>query len=283
MSVGEGLEGKWSVGDEVFGMAFRVTGNGTFSEYVTVAATDPIARKPREWSFEQAAAVPLVVLTAFAVLEWLPKEDRRNGNGNGKRRVVVAGASGGTGMWCVQLAKKLFDCHVTAVCSGKNGDFVRRMGADEVVDYTSHDVAQTLLKSVEKDGKYDLYIDCVGGAEIFEHWTFLLHSYGAYVTIVGDKTSRTTVGGAMTYLTSPTQVFRYLLGFIRGPRYAVIEFKEKSEWLQKVATLAEEQEVEVVVQEVIKDVLKEGSDAWRRVFTLMEEGRVKGKIVVGID
>jgi len=56
-----------------------------------------MARKPSCWSFEEAASVPLVVLTAFACLDWLPRK-----SGDGERRVVVAGASGGTGMWCVQ-------------------------------------------------------------------------------------------------------------------------------------------------------------------------------------
>lgn len=72
-------------------------GAGTFSEFVVVGADSAISRKPRNWSHVQAASVPLVVLTAFACLAWLP-----GGDGMERRRVVVAGASGGTGMWCVQ-------------------------------------------------------------------------------------------------------------------------------------------------------------------------------------
>ena len=73
-------------------------------------------------------------------------------------------------MWCVQLAKKLYDCYVIGVCSGRNADFVRKMGADEIVDYTQQDVAKTLLDARPSGRKYDLYVDCVGGVEMFNHW-----------------------------------------------------------------------------------------------------------------
>lgn len=75
-------------------------------------------------------------------------------------------------MWCVQLAKKLYNCHVTGICSGKNAEFVRELGADEVVDYRKEDVVGRLLEGRPDGGKgkYDLYVDCVGGTEIFEHW-----------------------------------------------------------------------------------------------------------------
>lgn len=111
----------------------------------------------------------------------------------------------------------------------------------------------------------------------------LLHKKGAYITIVGDKTSRTAMGGPLTYFTYPSQVLRYLKGWLFGPRYANVLLYQQSELLEKVVKLAEKCEVEVVVQEVIKDVLKEGSDSWKRVWALMEEGRVRGKIVVAIN
>lgn len=199
------------------------------------------------------------------------------------------------------MAKKVYGCHVTGICSGKNGDFVRGMGADEVLDYTAVDVAGALLEEVKREGMFDLYIDCVGGVGMFEHWvsvdlllpvvllfaelskTSLLHSRGAYVTIVGDKTTRSSMGGPLTYLTWPSQVFRFLRGQILGPRYANIQFQERSEWLEEVKALAEDGKVEVEVQEVVPGILDDGSEAWRKVFDLMEEGRVRGKIVVNIS
>ncbi|KAF2660708.1 NAD(P)-binding protein [Lophiostoma macrostomum CBS 122681] len=282
VAVGEQLKGKWEVGVDVFGLFSRPTGDGTFSQYIKVAPTDPIARKPSCWTHAEAAAVPLVVLTAFACLDWLPTEDVESG----ERRVVVSGASGGVGIWCVQLAKKLYNCHVTGICSGKNAQFVRRMGADHVIDYTTQDVARTLLDDRPGSNgsrKYDLYIDCVGGVEMFNHWYDLLHKAGAYVTIVGDKTSRASMGGPLTYFTHPAQVLRYVRGWLFGPRYANVLLYSRSDLLEQVVELAEKENVKVVVQEVVKGILDEKSEAWRRVFALMEEGRVRGKIVVDIE
>jgi NADPH:quinone reductase-like Zn-dependent oxidoreductase len=159
--------GKWRVGDEVYGLCNRPTGEGTFTQYLCVKPGEPIARKPASISHQEAAAIPLVVLTAFAILDWLPAESQ---SPNQRRRVVVSGASGGVGIWVVQLAKKLYDCHVIGICSGRNADFVRGLGADEVIDYAQQDVARTLLEGRPGGKKYDLYADCVGGTEMFNHW-----------------------------------------------------------------------------------------------------------------
>ena len=97
---------RWKVGDRVFGLCNRPAGEGTFAQYVIVKPGDPVAKMPRAWGFEQAASVPLVVLTAFACLDWLPVESK-SPNGR-ERRVVVGGASGGVGMWVVQLSKKVY-------------------------------------------------------------------------------------------------------------------------------------------------------------------------------
>ncbi|KAF2641329.1 GroES-like protein [Massarina eburnea CBS 473.64] len=281
VAVGDAVRGKWHVGDEVFGLFSRPTGDGTFSEYVRVVpGRDPIARKPKVWSWQEAAAVPLVVLTAFACLDWLPKMREKEK----ESRVVVSGASGGTGMWCVQLAKELYNCHVTGVCSARNAEFVKRIGADEVIDYTTQDVAKTLLASRPKGRKYDLYIDCVGGVEMFNHWHEILHKNGSYVTIVGDKTSRTAMGGPITYFTYPLQVLRFLRGYVSGPRYANVLFYAQTPLLEQVAQLGEEGKVEVVVQEIVKGVLEEGrsEEAWAKLQGVMEEGRVRGKVIVEI-
>ena len=274
---------RWEVGDRVFGLCNRPTGEGTFTEFLKIApASEPVAKMPRSWGFEEAAAVPLVVLTAFSCLDWLP-EVGKSLNGE-KRRVVVSGASGGVGMWCVQLAKKKFGCHVTGICSGRNADFVKSLGADEVIDYSKQDVAQTLLDSRPDGKKYDLYVDCVGGTEMFAHWHDLLHRDGAYITIVGDKTSRTAMGGPLTYFTYPSQVWRHVYGYLFGPRYANVLLYQKSELLEQVAKLADEQGVQVVVQDVVKGILSEGAhrDAWDKIKSYMVEGRVRGKVVVSI-
>lgn len=70
----------------------------------------------------------------------------------------------------MQLAKKLYNCHVVGVCSGRNAEFVRSMGADEVLDYTREDVPRRLVEGMPGGRKYDLYVDCVGGVGMFKHW-----------------------------------------------------------------------------------------------------------------
>jgi threonine dehydrogenase-like Zn-dependent dehydrogenase len=68
------------------------------------------------------------------------------------------------------VAKKVYNCHVVAICSGRNADFVRQLGADEVVDYTKNDVPKALLNRRPEGRGFDLYIDCVGGTEMFGVW-----------------------------------------------------------------------------------------------------------------
>jgi NADPH:quinone reductase-like Zn-dependent oxidoreductase len=256
---------------------------GTFTQYLLInPSSEPIAKKPFTLSHQEAAAIPLVVLTAFASLDWLPSETQ---SPNSTRRVIVSGASGGVGMWCVQLAKELYNCHVTGICSGRNAEFVQGLGADEIIDYSAQDVAKTLLEKRPGGKKYDLYIDCVGGTEMFEHWTELLHTSGAYITIVGDKTSRTAMGGPLTYFTYPSQVLRHIRGYLFGPRYANVILYQKSELLEQVRLLAEKRKVKVVLQDVVKGILDEErcGEAWDKVKGYMVEGRARGKIVVNIS
>jgi NADPH:quinone reductase-like Zn-dependent oxidoreductase len=112
-------------GDEVFGYPSRY-GGGTFAEYVC-AGEGEITLKPANLSFEQAAAVPLASITALQGL-------RDKGNIQPGQKVVIQGASGGVGLYAVQIAKS-FGAEVTAVCSKRNMDMVRTLGADHVIDY----------------------------------------------------------------------------------------------------------------------------------------------------
>jgi NADPH:quinone reductase-like Zn-dependent oxidoreductase len=68
------------------------------------------------------------------------------------------------------VAKKVYNCHVTAICSGRNAEFVRQMGADDVVDYTTSNISHELLERRRQGSQFDLYIDCVGGTELFDTW-----------------------------------------------------------------------------------------------------------------
>ncbi|EPE24600.1 GroES-like protein [Glarea lozoyensis ATCC 20868] len=250
VSVGSSVQG-WTAGDEIFGLLFHVFGEGTFSQYIRVnPSSDPVAKKPTGFTHEQAASVPLVALTAFSCLDWLPTVQQS------PRRVVVRGAAGGTGSWIVQLAKAVYDCHVTAICSGRNAKYVSGLGADEVIDYTKEDVSATLRPQI-------------------------LNLRGAYVTIVGDKTNVKSLGGPITYLTSPAQILRFIKGWVFGPRYACVSLYSKSDLLEQVARLADRGEVQAEVQEVIEGAFDE-REAWRKAVQMMEEKRVRGKVTLAI-
>ena len=150
-------------GDEVYGNKF-----GAFAEYV-VATSRALALKPATVSFEQAASLPVAALTALQAL-------RDTGKIASGQKVLINGASGGVGTFAVQIAKS-FGAEVTGVCSGRNVELVRSLGADHVIDYTKEDFTT-------RPERYDLIIDNVGSQPLsgFRH---VLNPKGRYVAIGG--------------------------------------------------------------------------------------------------
>ncbi len=138
-AVGSAVTG-FRPGDEVFGMSIR-----TFAEYVAIKH-EGVVHKPRNVSFEEAASAPVAALTALQGL--------RLGRIRSGQKVLVIGASGGVGTFSVQLAKQ-FGAEVTAVCSARNTDLVRSIGADHVVDYTAADFSRT-------GKRYDVVFELAG-------------------------------------------------------------------------------------------------------------------------
>jgi NADPH:quinone reductase-like Zn-dependent oxidoreductase len=120
-------------GDEVFGSPF-MHGFGAFAEYVCVPE-DLLAPKPATLSFEQAAVVPLAASTALQGL-------RDHGRIEPGQRVLIVGASGGVGTFAVQIART-YDAEVSGVCSTRNAEMVRSLGADHIIDYTREDFTQS--------------------------------------------------------------------------------------------------------------------------------------------
>ena len=145
-AVGAGVTA-FAVGDEVFGEA-----GGSFAECV-VAGVDQLVRKPANASFEQAASIPMGGYTALQAL-------RAAGDVSGLN-VVVTGAGGGVGSALVQLAHAR-GARVTAVCSAGKAEFVRSLGADEVVDYATTDITTGA-------SRFDVVFDFAGGRRI-AHW-----------------------------------------------------------------------------------------------------------------
>ncbi len=159
---------EFKVGDAVFGSPSRYF--GTHAEYVCVPERGPLALKPARLSFEEAAAVTDGAMQALSTL-------RLAGAGPG-RRIVIYGASGSLGTAAVQLARH-FGAHVTAVCSTRNVELVRSLGADEVVDYLQDDFT--------KHGQtYDAIIDAVGKYS-FRRGRKVLKPGGVYVATDGGR------------------------------------------------------------------------------------------------
>lgn len=136
----------FKVGDQVF--AFSGAGLGCHAEYKCLPANGAVAPKPSNLSFEQAAALSFGGAT---MLDFFRRGELRSGE-----RVLVNGASGTVGSAAVQLAKH-FGAHVTGVCSAANLELVRSIGADEVIDYTQGDFAQSKVP-------FDVIVDTVGTA-----------------------------------------------------------------------------------------------------------------------
>ncbi|MFF5210166.1 NAD(P)-dependent alcohol dehydrogenase [Streptosporangium sp. NPDC000396] len=153
-------------GDEVFAMPKQ----GGFAEYVCVRE-DELAPKPKNLSFEQAAAVPMAAGTALLGL-------RDQGRIQPGQEVLVNGASGGVGTFAVQLAKA-FGAEVTGVCSTRNVDLVRSIGADEVIDYTKEDFTRN-------GRRYDLLLD-VAGSRPGSACRRVLTPKGTYVAVGGPS------------------------------------------------------------------------------------------------
>jgi len=156
-------------GDVIFGYLPSSTGRGTFAEYVC-ANENAIALKPVNLTFEQAAAVPVAALTALQAL-------RDCGNIQAGQKVLINGASGGVGTFAVQIAKA-FGADLTAVCSTRNLEMVRSLGADHVIDYTREDFTRN-------GQQYDLIL-AVNGYHPISDYLRALDPEGAYVVAGGS-------------------------------------------------------------------------------------------------
>ena len=156
-------------GDEVFGER-----NGAFAEYVCIAADRALAPKPANLTFEQAAAVPMAGITALQGL-------RDKGAIRPGHSVLVNGASGGVGTFAVQIAKS-FGAEVTAVCSPRNVDRARSLGADHVIDYTKEDFTRS-------GRRFDLILD-VAFNRSWPDYKRVLQPEGVLVGVGGPKTNR---------------------------------------------------------------------------------------------
>jgi NADPH:quinone reductase-like Zn-dependent oxidoreductase len=232
-------------GDEVFGSR-----SGALAEYVSAKAA--VARKPTNLTFEEAAAVPGAALTALEAV-------RDYGGLTPGQRVLVNGASGGVGIYALQLAKALGASHVTAVCSTRNVEQARSLGADRVIDYTREDYTRS-------GERYDLLID-VAGNHSWRANRRVLDPVGKCVLVGMPKGNR---------LIGPLgRLARFMIGRqFSKDRQLFFVCKPNRPNLAFLRQLIEDGKVRPVVDRVYP--LSETADA----LETMGEGHVQGKLVV---
>jgi len=238
-------------GDEVFGSPFG-RGLGTFAERVCVSA-DLVAVKPANLSFDHAAAVPLAALTALQGL-------RDHGSVKPGQKVLIIGASGGVGTFAVQIAK-YFGAEVTGVCSRRNVDMVRSLGADHVIDYTREDFLHNGLR-------YDLILQ-IAGTRSPSDSRRALTSNGTLLLISGDSDGNWIgpVGRLIKALVLSPFVRQKLTSFVVKPN---------AEDLQFLSRLVEAGKVTPVIDRTYS--LSEVPEA----LGYLEAGRARGKVVITV-
>ena len=234
-------------GDEVFGMC-----SGAFAEYACAPET-AFVMKPANVTFEQAASVPIASLTALQAL-------RNKGKIRPGQKVLVNGAAGGVGTFGAQIARS-FGAEVTGVCSTRNVELVRSIGAVQVIDYTQEDFTKS-------PHRYDLILDCVGNHSLLACWR-----------VLNPKGIMVMAGGASG---------RWKMGILRGLRALVLSCfgsrkllgilaKMNQQDLILVADLIANGKVTPVIDRRYN--LSEVPDAIR----YLETGHARGKVVITLE
>ena len=236
-------------GDEVFGEAGMGRGSGTLAELAVVPATG-LAPKPATLTFEEAAGLPMVGLTALRGL-------RVAGVGPGTR-VLVNGASGGVGHLAVQLATGM-GAEVTGVCSARNADLVRGLGAVRVVDHGSEDFTA--------GGEYDVILDNVLNRRLREVRR-VLAPRGVLLLNSGN--------GGRVLGPLPRMAHGALASLVSRQTIRVFSYAPATRDLVHLADLANAGELRVVVEQAYP--LAEAARALERIAT----GHVAGKVVVTV-
>lgn len=235
-------------GDAVYG-DLSGCGWGAFAEYVC-APEHALALKPANLDFAQAAAVPLAAVTALQGL-------RNKGQLQAGQKVLINGASGGVGTFAVQIAKAL-GAAVTAVCSTRNVERIRALGADCVIDYTQEDFTQN-------GQQYDLILGTNG-----------YHPISAYKRALQPKGIYVTTGGTMRQM---------MEAMLLGPLFSLTGQKKLGNLLARpnqqdlafLKTLLEAGQVKPVIDRCypLRDVPK--------AIQYMEEGHAQGKVVIMVN
>jgi NADPH:quinone reductase-like Zn-dependent oxidoreductase len=247
-SVGKSVT-RFKPGDEVFGDR-----NGAFGEYVSVGENGAMALKPSNMTMEQAAAVPIAGLTALQAL-------RDKGKVQAGQKVLINGASGGVGTFAVQIAKT-YGADVTGVCSTRNVEMVKSIGADHVIDYTKEDFTQGSVR-------YDLIIDNVGNHTLSEYRHVLTPNGG--LVMVGGPSDNSWFGP----LTTSAKAY-FVARFVSQKLMFMLADANHDD-LDVLRDLMQAGKLTPVIDRRYK--LAETAQA----IGYLEQGHAKGKVIIAVD
>jgi len=237
-------------GDEVFGGR-----GGAFAEYVCPRANRAVALKPANITFEQAASVNIAGITALQGL-------RDKGKLRSGQKVLINGASGGVGTFAVQIAK-FFGANVTGVCSTRNVDMVKSLGADQVIDYTKEDFA----KGSER---YDVILDNVPNHSLSEIRRILTPT-GKYVMIGGGGPNDNRWIGPFGRV-----IYTLLLSPFVSQQMGMMLADANQKDLTILADLMQSGKVKPVIDRTYR--LDQVAEAMR----YLEQGHARGKVVITV-
>ena len=242
-------------GDRVFGLA-DMPFAGTMGEFLVVSDKNGCVKLPEGVSLKEAATIGVCGLTAYQCIVPLVKP-------GGK--VFINGGSGGTGTYGIQVAKAI-GCYVTTTCSGPNVELCKSLGADEVIDYRTNDVLDTLKRS---GTQYDLLVDNASNPALYWNSQHFLKPDGLYVTI----------GGGMNLSTIYNLVLMYTLpAWLGGGQRKVkmLGAAANAEQYTQVVEWMKEGKVKAVVEKEFE--LKDAVEAFQSIKT----GHTRGKLILKI-
>ncbi len=222
----------------------------------SIALTSELGHKPKNLSWEEAATVPLSALTAWQALFTHGGFAAPGANEelNKDKRVLITAASGGVGLWAVQLARLAGVGHIVGTCGPRNVDFVKSLGAHEVLDYT-----KTTNLSASDGTKFDLVIDCAGGDTLEQAWTCAAE------------------GGMVICIAMPADLKKPASGIAKNVRSLWFIVEANGQQLERITGLIESGQVRTAFDSAFP------LEQYNKAFERIHGGHVQGKVVLKLN
>lgn len=253
---------RFKIGDEIYSRP-RDHRQGTFAEYISVHEDD-VALKPKNINMQEAAAIPLVGLTAWQALVDVAKIKPG-------QKVFIQAGSGGVGTFAIQLAKHL-GAFVATTTSSKNTELVKRLGADVVIDYKTQDFEKVL-------SGYDLVLNSQDAVTLKKSFQ-VLKPGGLVISISGppDSTfaSQAKLNLFLKFVTSLLSFKARKMAKSLGVHYSFLFMKANGKQLEKITALIETGKIKPVIDRVFP------FESTPEALAYVESGVAKGKVVIGV-